>query len=143
MSTTQVLAWAVLLVLSLGLPRLLVVCTGPQCDSQIEFVHASSGCCGHDHDSVEVDDGEVPAEDGGEAIRDGHGDCVDVALEIGMGPLPQRVALDTVSPVCLPPAACFVPRSLPALAAEVRPPPAGPPRTDQRTELLASTLLLL
>lgn len=132
------MTWGVLLVLALGLPRLLVVCTGPHRDSRIEFVH-QNGTCGHDHEGE--DDAAVG--DRGVVAREGHDGCVDLALDIDTGPLPQRVVFDPPSPSCLPAAASLVPESLPPLAAAVRPPTTGPPRTDQGTELLASTRLLL
>ena len=137
-STTKVLACAALLVLSLGLQRLLVVCTGPHCDRKMEFVHATGDCRAHDHE----DEGSG-ADDRCDVAGEGHGSCVDVALALDTGPVPQRLVLDSPGPACVPAAVYLVSESLPPLAAAVLPPPTGPPRIDQRTELLASTLLLL
>jgi hypothetical protein len=137
-STTQVLAWAVLLVLSLGLQRLLVVCTGPDCDHQVEFVHASGTCC--DHAPAKHC---CAADDRGETAVAGHGGCVDVALDSELGPVPQRTTFAPPSAPCLA-ATIDLPATAPrAHATAVLPYCTGPPRPDRRTELIASTLLLL
>jgi hypothetical protein len=130
----QIAIWAALLVLSLGLPRFLVVCSGPHCDVRIELAHPS-GNCDHSH-------GGASDEDQGDAYCKDLGQCVDAALGLATGPLPERVVLGQPNLVC---AGMVTPFSLdcPVHYAVSRPPTTGPPRTDQRTELLASTLLLL
>lgn len=45
-----IVIWAALLVLCLGLPHQLVLCTGPHCHGTIEFVHASGSCCAAHHE---------------------------------------------------------------------------------------------
>lgn len=51
--------WAALLVLCLGLPHQLVLCTGPHCGGALEFVHASGACCASHHERSE----RAPARD--------------------------------------------------------------------------------
>lgn len=138
--------WAVLLVLCLGLPRFLVVCTGSHCQGSVEFVHAPGSCC-EDHHEVpdgcrecEHDDGDCG---GGDSVEPSRCGCTDVALVIDEGPLPERLTFEfSDAPVIA------VLDSWPAYSPSeqrvaVLPPATGPPRTDQRTELLATTLLLI
>lgn len=145
----QISIWAVLFMLCLGLPRLLVVCTGPHCQGSIEFVHASGSCC-EDHHEVqggcgEHDHGEDDRRDCGEgdSVESGGCGCVDIALSIGEGPLPERVTFEfhAASVVAVVDSWLgYKPRE--QFVMEL-PPSTGPPRTDQRTELLATTLLLI
>jgi len=141
----QVAIWAVLLVLSLGVQRLFVVCTGAQCTSRVELAHATGSCGAHahgccaGHEETKVRDEADP----GERAAPGHGHCVDVALGIAIGPLPKAVHLDAGSPPCRALAPAFHQPDRNVATDAVRPPTTGPPRTDQRTGLLASTLLLL
>jgi hypothetical protein len=135
-SATRLAVWVVLLVLCLGTTRSLVICTGPHCEGRIEVLHAGGSCCEHAHDQ-DADDSHGPA------ISEGCGRCVDVALGIGVGPVPERLSLDEEAPCCWLPATSVVPRSPDLHAVVLQPPATGPPRTDQRTGLRASTLLLI
>jgi hypothetical protein len=137
-ATTQAVAWFVLLVLGLGWPRFLVSCTGPHCDSRLEFVHAASHCCDHDHGGGASGHGQEVS------LSPGCGGCVDVAIGFETGPLPRKLAVDQDCPAVtwtttLP--SFHAPDELQAVA--LRPPTTGPPRPDRRTELIESTILLL
>jgi hypothetical protein len=135
-SLTAVAVIAALLVLCLGVPRMLVFCTGPHSEGRIEFAHASECCCGKEHEEADSAGSEprcVPA--------DGHEHCVDLALGLGIGPLPERVVVEHDSPPLL----CAVPPTAvlagDVAAAALRPPTTGPPRPDPSTALRATTLL--
>ena len=146
MTVTQVAAWMVLVVLALGLSRFLVVCSGPHCDGQIKIAGLRGSCCEHelrDSHCCEHEQSEAPEDDRGEVVSEGECDCTDAGLGIGTGPLPERVSLDHDSQPCFQPVDLVLPESPHAHGVALRPPTTGPPRTDQRTALLASTLLLL
>lgn len=145
----QISIWAVLVMLCLGLPRFLVVCTGPHCHGSIEFVHASGSCC-QDHHEVEVDCGEHDhgGDDGGDcgegdAAEPGRCGCTDIAFAIDEGPLPERVTFEFGDAPVVAVLDEWPTYSPTEKHAAVLPPATGPPRTDQRTELLATTLLLI
>lgn len=147
----QVSVWVVLFVLCLGIPRCLVVCTGPHCQGSIEFVHASGSCCkdhhdlqgscsvpehGHrDHDESDCGEGESAA-----PSRCG---CTDVAFSVAYGPLTERIAFEFHDSPAVDVVDSWIAYTPSAQPAPVLPPATGPPRTDQRTELLATTLLLI
>jgi len=147
----QISIWAVLVVICLGLPRFLVVCTGPHCHGSVEFVHASGSCCedhhevqgscgAHDHDRGDHDDGDCG---GGDSALPGRCGCTDIAFAIEEGPLPERISFefhDAPAVDVVDSWLAYTPSTQPAT---VLPPATGPPRTDQRTELLATTLLLI
>ena len=145
----QISIWAVLFVICLGLPRFLVVCNGPHCHGSVEFVHASGSCCKdhhelrsscgtHDHDhGDEGDCGE------GESAEPGRHNCTDVAFSIAEGPLPERITFEFHDGPAVDVVDSWIAYSPSAQPAPVLPPATGPPRTDQRTELLATTLLLI
>jgi hypothetical protein len=135
-STTRLAVWLVLLVLCLGTSRSLVICTGPHCDGRIEVSHAGGSCCQHGHDQ-DADHRDGPA------VSGGCGGCVDVALGIGVGPLPERLSHDDTGPCCRLQASPVVLESHDSHAVGLQPPATGPPRTDQRTGLRATTLLLI
>lgn len=131
------IAWAALLVLTLGLPRLFVICVGPNGAAHVEVVHASGACCAHDAErsaSADVD---------GDAIDDDHGGCTDVALGLGTAPLPKAVSVDLEHQPHAMAFACDVRDDRPDATVGLRPPSTGPPCPDRRTLLLASTVLLL
>jgi hypothetical protein len=147
----QISIWAVLFVLCLGLPRFLVVCTGPHCQGSVEFVHAPGSCCqdhhevpdgcsGHEHGDNDADGGDCGEGESAEPSRCG---CTDVAFVIDEGPLPERITFEfSDAPVVAVIDSWPDYRPTEHLAAAL-PPATGPPRTDQRTELLATTLLLI
>jgi len=145
----QISIWSVLFVICLGLPRLLVVCTGPHCHGSVEFVHASGSCCQDPH-AVEVGCGPHEHEHGDEgecgdpesAEPSGCG-CTDVAFSLGEGPLPERITFEFHESPAADVADSWLAYTPTAQPATVLPPATGPPRTDQRTELLATTLLLI
>ena len=126
-----------MLVLCLGIPRMLVFCTGPHSEGRIEFAHAGDCCCGNEHE----EDGQ--AEEPRCLPSEGHGHCVDLALGIGIGPLPERVVVEHDSPPALHEPPPTAPRGREATAAAIRPPTTGPPRPDPSTALRATTLLQL
>ncbi len=147
----QISIWAVLLMLCLGLPRFLVVCTGPHCHGSIEFVHASGSCC-QDHHEVEVgcaahehahgeDDGGDCGD--GETAEPSRCGCTDVAFSIAEGPLPERITFEFHDAPAVDVVDSWLAYTPNAQPDSVLPPATGPPRTDQRTELLATTLLLI
>lgn len=150
----QISIWSVLLVLCLGLQRLLVVCSGPHCHGSIEFAHASGSCCedhhgvqgscderdhgSRDHGADEDGDGDV-----GESVAPGPCGCTDVPVAIEEGPLPEGIVFefhDIPAITGIDSWFAYVPSPQ---AATVQPPATGPPRTDRRTQLLATTLLLI
>ena len=145
--------WAVLLVICLGLPRFLVICTGPHCHGSVEFVHASGSCCrdqhevevgrhshDHDHDHDHGDEGDSGERESAEPRRCG---CTDVAFSIAEGPLPERITFEFHDSPAVDVVDSWLAGTPRAQLATVLPPATGPPRTDRRTELLATTLLLL
>lgn len=134
---SQVLAWAALLVLTLGLPRLFVICVGPHGGAHVEVVHASGACCAHDAER------RAPADVDGDAIDDDHRGCTDVALGLGTAPLPKAVSVDLEQQSYAMVFGFDVTDDRPDTTAGLRPPSTGPPRPDRRTLLLASTVLLL
>ncbi|MGE3173517.1 MAG: hypothetical protein AB7O97_12910 [Planctomycetota bacterium] len=137
----------VLLVLVTGLPRLLVVCSGPHCEARIEWAHigerccapapaapAESMCCGHEGHGDP---------DHGPELRAGHDDCVDSALPFGYGPLPRGPhPAPAVAPAVDGAMAFLLPTPRTAHATTRHPPATGPPRPDPRTEHKATTVLL-
>lgn len=142
---------ALALVIFLGFPRLLVVCSGPHCADRIQLLHATGSCCGDEltadgdgdcaspHDSHS---GSLPSDDEEQVLPAGCG-CTDVPLAIDEGPAPEPPhfvvnATTAIASVAWQPIAVLTEGTPLAL-----PPPTGPPRTDQRIELLATTLLLL
>lgn len=152
--------WAALLVLCLGLPHQLVLCTGPHCHGVIEFVHASGSCCAEHHDRS----GNAPAQDttaashhgccgahdhdrGGDEREDDelrpdrHG-CHDVPLALDEGPLPERTPL-VAELAALPPAAWPLPGRAPRERAALLPPSTGPPRPSHLLACLETTVLQL
>jgi len=147
----QISILAVLLMLCLGLPRFLVVCSGPHCHGSIEFVHASGSCC-QDHHEVEVGCGaheHAHGEDNGGDCGDGETaepsrcGCTDVAFSIAEGPLPERITFEFHDAPAVDVVDSWLAYTPSAQPDTVLPPATGPPRTDQRTELLATTLLLI
>lgn len=145
----QTSIWAVLLVICLGLPRFLVVCNGPHCHGSVEFVHASGSCCNdhHElrsscgtHDDDHGDEGDCGE---GESAEPGRHNCTDVAFSIAEGPLPERITFEFHDGPAVDVVDSWIAYSPSVQPAPVVPPATGPPRTDQRTELLATTLLLI
>lgn len=134
--------WACLLMLLAWVPGRFVVCIGPNCDNRIEFAHV--GCC--DCDSLaDAHEARDPGTPNPLPIQSGRGcGCKDVALSLGLGPTPKRWTGDNPDA----PLACLVPPAVAAMGVTapnrcVCRPSTGPPRVDRRTELLASTVLLI
>lgn len=126
-----------LLVLVLGLPRLLVLCEHECGHVSLTFAHGPGACC-HEPAPAAADDGHA-----GPRTRPDDGcDHTELAVDLAPAPRPATKAVpDTAPTCCLPPAAT---PSLPALRAPPRrPDPTGPPRTDRRSALRATTLLLV
>lgn len=145
----QVCTWLVALVLCLGLPRFLVVCSGPHCLGNVEFAHAKGSCCDGHHSDRSIagsgprSHGEAPAPGEDSITAQGCG-CSDVPLAFEQGPLPSRFAGNLGNPETV---TCVSAHTAIHAASEVRsvhvPPATGPPRTDSRTALLATTVLLI
>jgi len=122
-------------VLLLGLPRLLVLCTHADGEASLEWAHPEGTCC---HAPNGSDEPHEP----GPALAPG-GSCDHNSLSVDTAPPPPNFA---PAPPPLEPAfgaAPFVPAEPPANAALRRPPPTGPPRTDRRAALRSTSLLLL
>ena len=124
------------LVLGLGMSRLLVLCTHHDGQASLEWTHAEGTCCHHDgHDGDRAPGGDP-------AIAPGAG-CEHDSLAFDVMPTPKP---DTGGEVPAPPAFALVLFTLPpppSPDALPHPPATGPPRTDRRTELRATSLLLL
>lgn len=144
--TRHLLVWAVLLVTCCVLPRALVVCSGPHCESRIEFVHAGGACCDHAREPVDACAGQHHGEcddDGEHPTKHSRCGCTDVPIAIDEVPLPQRVTLTLGHPPALleiEPPPTIATRD--DLQFEL-PPATGPPRVDRRTELRRTTVLLI
>lgn len=129
------------MVLLLGLPQVLVLCVHHDGDASLEWAHPEGTCCHHDA-TVE---GRVASEgdvDETPVIAPG-GSCEHDTLAIDIAPPPQPETA-TAAPLHL--AFAIAPFVTPAPMERTttrRPPPTGPPRTDPRTELRATSLLLL
>lgn len=141
-SLTLALAWVATLVFCLGVPRFVVVCNGPHCDSRVEIAHDESACCERthadaDHDAADHDD-EFP----GPRAGSDH-ECSDAAFVIGNGPLPRAVGieLDATGAIVPPPIAAHDDARAPCIA--LRPPAAGPPQDEQRLRQLETVVLLI
>jgi hypothetical protein len=150
------LAFATLFVLCLGLPRLLVVCRhGP--DASLELAHFSvdhraGGCCqghgpghGRPHRTDHGREARLPEREPGGAPAAAPGDSCEhssLAIELNEPPRPHRPGIPDAPPAVasLPPVPPSAPQSRDA---DRLPPSTGPPRTDARTALLASTVLLI
>lgn len=140
---THLTAVLALLVLSLGLPRLLVLCSHADGSSSLTFAHPAGSCC-HDHTLVPATvDAAHAGTPGGGTQAEPHDHCNHSELGIELMPAPRPATYAPPVPtlvgdfvaVGVPPAS---PRAHPS------PPPAtGPPRIDRRTALRATTLLLV
>jgi hypothetical protein len=132
-----------LLVLALGLPRLLVRCTEADGSSHVEIALPGRSDCGLavEHElgaaTARLPAAPVPGEE-----RLTAGGCDHESLQVELGLVPQRH----------PGAAPLSPQAFVATAADAWRPPqqlvrhglpavAGPPRTDQRTQLRAIIVL--
>lgn len=125
------------LVLLLGLPRLFVLCTHADGDASLEFAHAG-GHCEHEHTVHGGGTPAAPHEDGDVAPGCS---CEHDSLAIDLAPAPRP---DTQAD-SLPAIGEALPRERPAPALRTpphHPPATGPPRTDQRVALRASSQLL-
>lgn len=149
------LAWLVAglvaFVMSLGLHRSLVVCTGPHCESVIEWAHASGDCCTRSHPEASCAharcshsgcDGHEGEDGDRELLRPDTG-CSDVPLSLPDGPAPERLAFG-------PPLAASVatvdwlPVALPVVyVVRMHAPATGPPRPAEALERRATTVLLI
>jgi hypothetical protein len=149
-SPTQRMAqflWVCAALWCLVMPRALVLCTGPHCQGSIEFVHApgscgdgdhasGGGCCAHAHS----DDQSGERGDGDCAEPNGGG-CSDVAVAIDEGPQPQRITFEFADAPLVPQLDTWLPYTPRLVAGTELTRTTGPPRADQRTQLLATTVL--
>ena len=142
----RALALVALLVLGLGLPRLVVICIHADGIGRVEFAHAAGACCAQElqqpawacraqHACCSQHDGGIPM------ARPDHG-CEHVDFAIELAPPPAGFAHHDEPP---PVVGCTQDGATArSPGTTVRHPPAtGPPRTDRRTLLRATTLLLL
>ncbi len=133
------------MVLCLGLPRALVVCTQPCCGGHVKLTTACEA-------TLAADFGEVAScpccggcrkSDGGDAERNTSGcrGCVHVSLgtALGMPPAPADVHADPAVFERIDLLALQQPQA--DVAACRHPPSTGPPRCDHRTALRATTVL--
>ena len=143
--TRQTSVWAILVVLGLSFSRFLVVCTGPHCHGTVEFAHAPGSCCQDHH---EILDGRSEHDHGGDcddddAAKPSRCGCIDATLAIDEGPLPERFRFGFSDTPMVAVSEAWPEDPPSEQRATVLPPATGPPRTDHRTELLATTLLLI
>jgi hypothetical protein len=143
--TLQLTIWIVLgaclLAFGLGSRHHLVVCTGECCSVRAAAAEESAcGCCATERGAdTAAARGDTGPDTGSHRAACSAGCCVDLCFDVGLGPLPRAdcVAL---------PEACWTET---ASRHDSEPPPAerswpherGPPRVDERTRLLASTVL--
>lgn len=133
------LAAMALLVLLLGLPRILVMCSEEGEAPHLAFAHAPGACCEHDHERGDV----APPDDGTPVLR-ANPRCEHSELAFECAPAPRPDLAKACPPTtCLgSAAACLVVADNPD--DEQRHAPAtGPPRPDPRLLLRTTTLLLL
>ena len=127
-SLAFVLATLVAAVMLLGLPRLLVVCTGGEPGAaHIAFVHAHDACCQHDHGGAEQPDpdGDTPG------ARDGT-HCEHGTFAVGLAEPPRPFHAQWTPPLAEQWAGSAVPY-VPALGRRgprAHAPATGPPRPD-------------
>lgn len=142
---SRALVWASMLVVLLSLPRFLVVCVGPHCERKLELVHASGDCCAH-QGAAGSGDTTVDAhddEDESPSLSDQH-PCTDQALNLGCGPTPKPFSKDIGEHPelgLLPAPVVRFPSAQPDVV--FTPPTTGPPRVDDRTARLSTTVLRL
>ncbi len=138
----RILAIAASWVLVLGLPRLLVHCTDAAGSGRLEFAH-EAGTCRHEANLAHpVHACCTTHGDGAPTLRTDHG-CDDVSFVIELLPPERHVGAGQDPPTAI----AWVTHDDTVIAAGnatgLRPPSTGPPRTDQRTALRKTTLLLL
>ena len=151
-------AFVALLVMALGLPRLLMLCTHDGGPAHLEFAHSPAGCCSSHADEAEtapVDDHLGSSELGGSELgsselgghrRGNGGSCEHSSLAIELGTsrkwqLPRELADGGAQAGLLAwlqaiPAEVWACTAIPRL-----PPTTGPPRIDRRTERIVTTVL--
>lgn len=146
------LIWAIVLVQCSGISRALVVCTGPHCDSRVEFLHPAGACCDDSHEVIDGCAGHQHGDDeergrnrdgGDQSEEPGPCGCTDVPVAIDDDAVPERL-----TPAAGDSSAMAVFEPMPTIVAHEYcecelPPPTGPPRVDRRIELLATTVLLI
>lgn len=124
-----------MLVALLGPHQQWSVCLTGMCSDAVTATVASGCCCEVDQDA---DRGKGDGENRGDCCP---GCCLDLAMTIEEGPLPNPVqspevndsAVATLPPGLSPPSS--------ATASRYGGHDTGPPRTDQRTDLIATTVL--
>lgn len=143
-------AFVALLVMALGLPRLLMLCTHDGGPAHLEFAHSPAGCCSPHEDEWghrELDHRELLGhEDLGGHLGVTGGSCEHSSLAFELGTsrqwqLPRELA-DGGAPagqlawLQSIPAEVWACTPIPRL-----PPTTGPPRIDRRTERIVTTVL--
>lgn len=123
-------------VLVVGLPRLLVLCTHADGEASLEWAHLEGSCC---HDGSH----DVDADPHGEPANAPGGGCEHDSLAVDVAPPPGKGAgSDGKLPLAFD-VPRFVLPAPPSTGVLPSPPATGPPRTDQRSELRSTSLLLL
>jgi hypothetical protein len=138
-STLRTLALVALLVLGLGLPRLFVICIHADGIGRVELVHAAGACCATEHHHAAD---ACCADHGGAGHATPSRGCEHVHFAVELAPPPTgQDHHDEPPPAIGWVQDCATARSWGTTVPH--PPATGPPRTDQRTLLRATTLLLL
>ena len=133
----QIAVWTLLLIALLGPHTPWSVCLTGKCNHPIAVDVTAAGevcsCCHHEKKPGKCGTGENGA--------GCPGCCIDLAMAIDEAPLPTPVTVPDLDPgiVAILPAA--VPAPSCAKAARYAGLDTGPPRTDQRTDLIATTIL--
>ena len=138
-STLRTLALVALLVLGLGLPRLFVICIHADGVGRVELMHAAGACCAEEPQHAVSG---CCADHAGDKVAPPSRGCEHVHFAVELAPPPSgQDHHDEPPPVFGWTEECATTRSWGTPVPH--PPATGPPRTDQRTLLRATTLLLL
>ncbi|MCA8949434.1 MAG: hypothetical protein KDE27_08015 [Planctomycetes bacterium] len=115
-------------------PQPVAIAVATPVEASAPSEHACA-CCAHKH-APQRDRGKVENRADGCA-----GCCVDLAIDIDEGPLPQPVTVPDLTPghAAIPPS--LAPFASSARAARFQGHDTGPPRVDRTTSLLATTIL--
>jgi hypothetical protein len=138
-------AWVAIAVLCLS--RLIVHCDGPECHGVLELVHAPGQCCGCGaaHDDAADASSAAGAAGGSDEPHETarRSSCVDTAVVIELGPVPQKLVVDgACDPACSLVAWDTPTVADPRLRCLLRF-GTGPPRADRVLERLRTTVLLV
>lgn len=142
-TTSQIVIWLAALIISLGVQRFVVICSGPHCESAIELVHDSYACCDHERGEVHAaTDEAVPSDHAATAGEQDDG-CTDITLDLGTGPVPHSTGLKIGPPPAAESTDSTAPPRVQNGVVALLPPSTGPPRVDRTILLRATTVLLI